>query len=217
MSDTALLKMGKKLRLWGTLVVLGTIASAPLQAKYLLGPGDVLEVMVWKYEDLSRVIAVDSDGTVTVPLAGSVSAEGKTTSQVREAITQKLSKHITNPQVTIIVKEYVNNLVSVLGMVNKPGQYPIHGEANRLLHMLAMAGGTRPNARTRAVRILRHGRELRVNVEKLLKDPALDYVLLRPGDVVFVPKKPFVYPSIWQVVTGGASVAFIWRTFALRK
>lgn len=193
------------------------LVCPPLEAQYLLGPGDVLEVLVWKYEDLSRVIAVDSDGTITVPLVGSIQAAAKSTREVRESITKELAKHITNPQVTVMIREYINNRVSVLGMVNRPGEYPIFGKTKHLLQILAMAGGLAPHAASNRVRIMRSEKEILVNVKKLLKIQGGVPIVLRPGDVVFVPKKKFDPNTIWKIVAAGGSAALIYRAFVLEK
>jgi len=194
------------------------LVCSPLEAKYLLGPGDVLEVLVWKYEDLSRVIAVDSDGTITVPLAGSIKATNKSTREVREAITKRLADHITNPQVTVMIKVYVNNRVSVLGMVNRPGDYPIYGETKHLIQILALAGGLAKHAAQKRVRVIRSNQEFIVNIKTLLdgKSSALPFAI-RPGDVIFVPKKRFDLNTIWKVFAAGGSAAIMYRAFVLEK
>lgn len=197
------------------LALLSLPSAARAQPPYLLGPGDVMEVMVWKYEDISRVLVVDTDGTVTVPLAGTLMASGQTSGQVREEIVKRLSRSITNPQVTVILKQTLNNTASVLGFVNRPGMYPLYSSKADLYYILAQAGGVSGAGNQRKIQLLRHGSSEMYNLREMLRNAHTSSVEILPGDVIYVHKKSFFEPNLWQALAGGASIALIYKTFVI--
>src|SRR5687768_3386413 len=88
---------------------------------YKIGPEDVLEVLVWKNESLSKVVTVRPDGKISLPLIGDVQTAGQTAEQVREAITEKLTPYYKEPpQVSLIVKEVNSYVIYVMGEVQRP-------------------------------------------------------------------------------------------------
>ncbi len=108
---------------------------------YRIGPGDLLEIKVFELEQLSQVVRVSEDGSITLPLLGRVEVEGLT----QDGVVQKISgllqaKYVKNPQVTIFIKEYKSKQVAVIGAVKNPGNYELVGRRN-LLQMVSMAGG----------------------------------------------------------------------------
>lgn len=117
-----------------------TAAGTPGNSAYKIGPLDVVDVTVFKVPDLSRSAQVSGDGTFNYPLVGNVEAAGKTTKQLETELTQKLgSKYLRNPQVTVFVKEYNSQRVTVEGAVKTSGVYAIKGKTT-LTQVLAMAG-----------------------------------------------------------------------------
>lgn len=118
-----------------------TASSKPGTTAYKIGPLDVLEVSVFKVPDLSKTVQVADSGTINLPLVGEVPAAGLTAQEVERDLTKKLgSKYLQNPQVTVFVKEYNSQRVTVEGAVRKPGVYPIRGSST-LLQMIATAEG----------------------------------------------------------------------------
>ncbi|TLY23961.1 MAG: hypothetical protein E6K64_07930, partial [Nitrospirae bacterium] len=89
---------------------------------YIIGPEDVLEITVWKNQDLSKVVAVRPDGRISLPLIGEAAAVGRTPAQLTEEISAKLKEFKENPQVSIVVKEVNSYSIFVLGEVSKPGR-----------------------------------------------------------------------------------------------
>lgn len=118
-----------------------TAASTPGSTGYKVGPLDVLEVSVFKVPDLSKTVQVAESGTINLPLVGESPAAGMTAQEIERNLTQKLgAKYLQNPQVTVFVKEYNSQRVTIEGAVKKPGVYPIRGQST-LLQMIATAEG----------------------------------------------------------------------------
>ncbi len=118
-----------------------TLASAntPGSTAYQIGPLDVLDISVFKVPDLSKSVQVADSGTINLPLVGEIPAAGKTAQEIERDLSGKLgAKYLRNPQVTVYVKEYNSQRVTVEGAVKKPGVYPIKGKTS-LMQILAMA------------------------------------------------------------------------------
>lgn len=109
---------------------------------YLIGPEDVLTIDVFDVPELSKLdVEVSNDGTVSVPLIGSVKAAGLTQRQLRDELTQEWGKkYLNHPQVTLFIKDFKSRPVSVVGSVAKPGVYYMTGRRT-LVEVLALAGG----------------------------------------------------------------------------
>ncbi|MDX2306661.1 MAG: polysaccharide biosynthesis/export family protein [Hyphomicrobium sp.] len=115
--------------------------STPGNAAYKIGPLDVIEVSVFKVPDLSKSIQVAENGSINYPLIGEVQAAGKTAREIEQVLTRDLGdKYLQNPQVSVFVKEYNSQRVTIEGAVKKPGVYPMQGGMS-LLQALAVAQG----------------------------------------------------------------------------
>jgi len=122
------------------------VAANPGNPAYKIGSQDVIEISVFKVPDLSRVVQVADDGKVNLPLIGDVMAAGKTAQDVeRELVKRYGQKYLKSPQVTVSVKEYNSQRVTVEGAVKKPGVYPVRGKAS-LLSFIATAEGLDENS-----------------------------------------------------------------------
>lgn len=123
---------------------------------YRVGPMDVLDISVFQVPDLTRVAQVDAAGQIVLPLIGAVDAAGKTVSELQVDIAVRLKdRYLQSPEVTIYVKEFASQKVTVEGSVAAPGVYPISGRTT-LLQALAMARGTDRMAREDRVVIFRN-------------------------------------------------------------
>ncbi len=165
---------------------------------YIIGPEDVLEITVWKNQDLSKVVAVRPDGRISLPLIGEVTAVGKTPVQVTEDISTKLKEYKENPQVSIVLKEVNSYAIFVLGEVAKPGKYPLKSKTT-LLQGITIAGGFTAMAARNKLVVFRFGvnggREERVKAsydDIVLRDGSLQNIELKPGDTVVVPSETTV-------------------------
>jgi polysaccharide export outer membrane protein len=123
-----------------------TAAGTPGSNAYKIGPQDTIEITVFKVPELSRTVQVADSGTVNLPLVGDVVAAGKTSQQLERDLVKKYGgKYLQSPQVTVSVREYNSQRVTIEGAVKKPGVYPIRGKAT-LLQFIATAEGLDPNA-----------------------------------------------------------------------
>lgn len=115
--------------------------SAAGSSTYKIGTLDVIEVTVFQVPDLSKTMQVSEAGTINYPLIGEVYVAGKSAREVEQSLTRSLgAKYLKNPQVTVLVREYNSQRVTVQGSVTKPGIYAIQGQMS-LLQLMALAGG----------------------------------------------------------------------------
>ncbi len=166
-------------------------SKAVAEDEYRIGPGDVLQLFVWKEPDLTRDVTVRFDGKVTVPLLGDVQAAGHPPQELGDDIAKRLARFLAAPQVTVGVIQANSARFHVLGLVGKPGDFPLTRRTT-VLQGLALAGGFKEFAKTERILIIRREGEtqtsLLVNYKSLEmgKDLAQD-VVLKPGDTILVP------------------------------
>jgi len=181
-----------------TLVKATEKSSLILTPDYIIGPEDVLEITVWKNQDLSKVVAVRPDGRISLPLIGEVTAVGKTPVQVTEEISLKLKEYKENPQVSIVLKEVNSYAIFVLGEVAKPGKYPLKSKTT-LLQGISIAGGFTAMAARNKLVVFRFGvngggqERVKASYDDIvLRDGSLQNIELKPGDTVVVPSETSV-------------------------
>jgi len=114
--------------------------AAPDPDEYRLGPEDVLDVFVWKEPDLTTAATVRPDGKISIPLIGDLPASGRTASQLQQEITKRLSHFVSEPVVTVIVKQFNSFTIPVLGGVRRPDIYKVSRKIT-VLDPIALAGG----------------------------------------------------------------------------
>jgi len=160
--------------------------------RYLIQPGDKLAISVWGEEKLARQTVVLPDGRFSFPLVGDLVAGGKTTQEIDDEITDQLVRFMSQPEVTVSVIEATGNKIYVIGMVNRPGEFPLNRTVD-VMQALTMAGGTSRFADLNDIKILRRNKEGKsISLEFRYKDVVsgrrLDQnILLQVGDVVVVP------------------------------
>jgi polysaccharide export outer membrane protein len=151
---------------------------------------------VWRNPDLSRQVTVRPDGRISLPLIGDVDAVGKTTGELKQAITQKLKDYKENPTVAIVVQQVNSYFVYVQGAVGQQGRFPLLTKTS-LVQALTLAGGLAPDAvRSRIVvfRMNSAGSEpqrLMVNYDDIILRDAENFEL-HPGDTIVVPSETMV-------------------------
>ena len=163
-------------------------AAAKSATGYVIGPADVLQIIVWKEPDLSRAVTVRFDGMVTFPLLGDVPAAGRTPAQLAASLTEGLRRFVEVPRVTVGIEQANSARLYVLGQVNKSGEFPMGGPTT-VLQALALAGGFKDFAKTDGIVIVRRDQSVvPVNYKRIAdgKDAAQN-ILLLPGDTVVVP------------------------------
>ena len=164
-------------------------AGRPSDGGYLLGPEDLLEITVWGYGDLTRVVAVRPDGQISVPLAGTVPAAGRTAERLAQDLTRAFAKYIINPQVTVSVREFRKIRVSMLGQVAHPGTYTLPPGA-RILDAISIASGVTDNAALPQAQLVRASGETRtVSLDSLLlRQDMSQNLVVEPGDTLLIPE-----------------------------
>lgn len=178
-------------------------ALADLPPTYIVGPGDELSVVFPFNAELNYEGPVGPDSTFTLPVAGTVSTAGKTTTQVEQAISQALTdrKVANNPSVSISIRRYAQ-VVYVGGEVKLPGAIPLQNKMDPLQAVIA-AGGALDTARTSSAVIIRRGPDgkplLRVvNLNKLIRTGDKNQAIaLRPLDSIFIPKTSIAEADLW--------------------
>jgi len=173
--------------------------SAEATADYVLGPGDVVRVQVYQNPDLALETRVSESGYINFPLIGQVSVGGLSVKAAENTIAEGLrkGKYVKVPQVTMLVTQVRGHQASVLGMVNKPGRYPIETTGVKLSDLIALAGGIAASG-SDVVTLsgVREGKPFRSEVDLPTlfgsSDPASDPVVLN-GDVVYVDRMPVFY------------------------
>jgi polysaccharide export outer membrane protein len=165
-----------------------TTASTPGSTGYKVGPLDVLEVSVFKVPELSRSVQVAGRGSINLPLVGEVPAAGRTAQEIERDLTEKLgAKYLQSPQVTVYVKEYNSQRVTIEGAVKKPGVYPIRGNTS-LLQFIATAEGLDPASDSTVVVFRQTGAKrsaARFDISAIRSGEAEDPAI-QPGDVIVV-------------------------------
>jgi polysaccharide biosynthesis/export protein len=159
---------------------------------YVIGPTDVLEVLVWKNPDLSRVVTVRPDGHISLPLIGEFEAAGLTPVQLKEQITEQVGTYYKDvPEVTVIVQQANSSFMDIVGEVQRPGRYPLNTRTT-LLQAVQLAGGFSPFASLNKISVVRgrNGNDevIKVRYKDILsgKNPGGN-ISLKPGDVIIVP------------------------------
>ncbi|CQR70547.1 Polysialic acid transport protein KpsD precursor [Sporomusa ovata DSM 2662] len=165
-------------------------SSPALAQNYQLGPGDVLEIGVWGYEDLQvKEIAVRPDGMIAFPLVGEVHAAGLTSGELNQTITRLLSKYVKNPTVTVNIMKFRTTRVYVLGEVTKPGMYELEKQHN-LLDAVGIAGSYTKYAAKKKVFVISKNQTEKPRQANLLRlmekgDMSQNFELA-DGDVVYL-------------------------------
>jgi len=158
---------------------------------YKIQPGDVLEVSVWKEESLLRQVLVRPDGGMSFPLVGDVQAAGISVEELRAVVTERLTKYIPDPVVTVSTQQLNGNKVYVIGKVARPGEFV----ANRYIDVvqaLSVAGGMTPYAAANKIKVLRREdgklKSIPFRYGDIEKGENLEQnIVLKSGDVVLVP------------------------------
>jgi polysaccharide export outer membrane protein len=178
------------------------LPTAPLSAsptgEYLIGPGDTLNIFVWRQPDLSVTVPVRPDGRVSTPLVEDLIAVGKTPTQLATEIEQALSEYVRAPEVNVIVQDFVGTFgaqIRVLGQATRPSSIP-YRERMTLLDVVIEVGGLTEFAagnRSRLIRLVDgKSQEIRVKLDDLINKGKIEQnMLMQPGDVLLIPEAAF--------------------------
>jgi polysaccharide biosynthesis/export protein len=157
-------------------------------APYTIGPGDVLQISVWKEPELSRDATVRLDGLVTIPLLGDTPAAGKTPTELADDILTKLARFIEKPRVSVGIAQANSSRIYIIGQMVRSGEFPLSRRMT-VLQGLALAGGFKEFAKTESIVIVRQDLTvIPVNYKRIAdgKDMSQN-VALTAGDTIVVP------------------------------
>jgi polysaccharide export outer membrane protein len=172
-------------------------AAAPDAEQYIIGPGDVLQVFVWRNPELSQSIPVRPDGKISTPLVENMTAVGKTPTQLSRDMEAVLGEYVRSPKVNIIVTQPVSSFsqVKVVGQVARQQSFAFR-EGMTVLDVVLQAGGLGPFAAGNRAKLVRTEKgvqkEFHVKLADLLnKGDMKQNMPVRPGDVLVVPQAMF--------------------------
>ena len=166
-----------------------TAASAVID--YVIGPGDILDISVWKEQALTKLVTVLPDGKISFPLVGTITAGGKNLDQLTAELEKKLSRFVPDLSLSVVVHQVNSHLVYVIGKVNKPGRFVLNSNID-VLQALAMAGGLNPFAEQGNIKIFREagsGKKIfKFDYDDVAGGKKLEEnIKLKRGDIIVVP------------------------------
>ncbi len=172
-----------------TTAVTATPTTVP--ADYVVGAEDVLGVVFWRETEMSGDVAVRPDGMITLPLVGEIKAAGMKPDALREAIQTAAAKFLSDPNVSVVVRQMNSRKVFITGEVNTPGAFPLAGPRT-VMHIIALAGGLKEYAKSDEISVMREEngktRYFKFNYKEVAKGKKLDQnIQLRPNDTIVVP------------------------------
>lgn len=172
-------------------------AESPVGADYVIGPGDTLQVFVWRNPELTTTVPVRPDGKISTPLVEDMIAVGKTPTELARDIETVLAEFVRSPQVNVIVTQpaSVFSQVKVIGQVMQPQSIP-YRDGLTVLDAILAVGGLGPFAAGNRAKVVRtedgKQREIRVKLSALVNSGDMrQNIPLQPGDVIVVPESRF--------------------------
>ena len=191
------------------------VRTRDVAPRITIGVGDVVEVTIFEAapgglfsNGNSKSVTLPSqtvaaDGTITVPYVDEVHAAGRTPAEVKASIEAAIKDKAIEPQVIVTVTKPTSTLVTVVGDVATPGRLPLGVGGDRILDMIAAAGGSKAPAYDTFVRLTRGGRSVTESLVDIVQDPARN-VYLAPGDEIFVSTSPRRYAVFGAVLQSGS-------------
>jgi len=202
-----------KMETWTAVSMQGTFGQQRAFSTQAIGVGDYVQIAIFEAGagglftassndrggSGSRAVVipeqvVGSDGAITVPFAGRVRVVGRTPQQVEQAVAQALTGKAIDPQALVSVTKNVANTVTVVGEVTSGARVPLTTRGDRILDVVAVAGGTKAPAHETFVTLVRDGRAVRIPMQAVLTNPA-ENVYVRPGDVISVAREPQTFTA----------------------
>jgi polysaccharide export outer membrane protein len=165
----------------------------PVEAGFTIGPEDVLGIFVWREAEVSGDVAVRPDGMITLPLIRDVKAAGLAPNELADRIQEALREFITDPSVTVVVRQMNSRKVFITGEVAKPGAYPL-ASSMTVMQLIAIAGGINEFAEANGISVMRveagKTRTFKFEYKDVAKGKKPEQnIVLKPGDTVVVPEK----------------------------
>jgi polysaccharide export outer membrane protein len=167
------------------------VQSEKVGDDYIIGPGDLLTISLWRDDALNKEVTVLADGKISFPLVGEVMAAGKTVAELKKEMAEKLTEYVPEPVLSIEVKQPNSMVIYVTGRVNSPNRYPINSNVS-VMQALSTAGGLNPFAKKNKIKIFRQEGD-KTTVFHFKYDEVVDgknieqNISLKRGDVIVVP------------------------------
>lgn len=186
--------------------------------KYIIRPGDEIEILVWEQPSFNTLTTVSRLGTIAIPLVGEINAAGLTQEELKRTLEGKLAQYIRDEiNLTISIRNTDTMVVSILGMVARPDNYPVVDQTS-IFRLLSTAGGPTEDANLKKVKLYRQdGPEDYTTLDLIeylesgqINAPA---ILVNPGDIVYVPKKENVVREMSEFLRDVIILFGIFRVF----
>jgi polysaccharide biosynthesis/export protein len=171
-------------------------APSAVTNDYMIGPGDTIQVFVWRNPELTTTVPVRPDGKVSTPLVEDMVAVGKTPSQLARDIEKVLAEYVRSPQINVIVTQPASafSQVKVIGQVARP-QSLAYRDGLTVLDAVLAAGGLGPFAAGNRAKVVRtengKARDIKVRIGALVNGDMKQNIPLQPGDVIVIPESRF--------------------------
>lgn len=167
------------------------LAKLQQDQSYLIGCGDILQVLVWGHDELTTNNVVRPDGNISLPLIGDIQAEGLSVDDLKKEMNRRMGEYIQEPSVSVSVSEINSLKIYIIGEVRAPGEQNLISYTT-VLQAIARAGGLTEFAKRNKIQIIRtQGDEkikIKFNYNQVIKGKKLDQnIPLKPGDVILVP------------------------------
>jgi polysaccharide export outer membrane protein len=172
-----------------------TPTAGALPQDYRVGAGDLLKISVFGSPELSTDARVAQSGTITCPLIGSIPVAGLSSAEIEQTLSRRFidGGFLRQPQVSVLIAEYLSQKVSVLGHVSKPGQYALRASSN-VLDVLAEAGGVIANTASDVATLMRKdGTKIDLNLDALFRGDPTQNVAVAGGDRIYIPRAEYFY------------------------
>ena len=158
---------------------------------YIIGPGDILSVNVWREPELSKEVSVRLDGKMSLPLVNDIEAAGLTFAELRNQLAKKYRDYVDVPEVSVTLVESRSKRIYLLGKINSPGEYPLQKNMT-IVHAISLAGGLAEWADSSDIKLIRKikgtQKTFRVDYDAIVSGKDLSQnVQLQPDDTIFVP------------------------------
>lgn len=175
----------------------------PSYGDYLLGPGDIINVIVWDHPELTIPAGefrsaeasgtlVDEDGNIFYPYVGTLQVKGMTVAELRKELVRKLSRWIEKAQLDVRIAAYRSKRVYVVGEVSQPGLLPINDIPMTIIEAVNRAGGFTNESDHANITLTRNGNSYRIDLQALYEDGLVSQnILLQHGDIVNVPDRQY--------------------------
>jgi len=176
-----------------------------MESSYNISSGDVISISVSPAEEFSREVSVSPDGTIDLPLLGNLKVSGMSTSSLEKLLTDKFSKYISSPKISVSIKRFSSYRVAIIGQIQRSGYFE-YNEGMKILDLIALAGGPMDYADSKNIKVYRKSKDSNGNIKEEIFNLSMDSffqgdlsknIELTPGDIVYIPRQKFTTKTKW--------------------